>query len=173
MGTTAVFANKTNRVRVIDHHQRVIFVGQIAHAFQVGNHTVHREHAVGGDQHMTSPSFAGLFQTRFQLLHVVVGVAETLRFAQTHAVDNGRVVQGIRDNRVFCAQQRFEQAAVSIKTGRVENRIFHAEEIGQLLLKHFVAVLRTTDKAHRGHPETVSVHTLFGGSNQLRVIRKT
>ena len=173
MGATTVFADKTDRVRVIHHHQRVVFIRQIAHALQVGDHTVHGEHAVGGDQDVASPCFTGLFQARFQLHHVVVGVAETLRFAQAYAVDDGGVVQGVGDNRVFCAEQGLKQTAVGVEAGGVQNRVFHSEEVRQLLLKLLVAVLRTADKANGGHTETVGVHAVFRRGNQLRVIRKT
>ena len=121
---------------------------------------------------MTRAGVARLFQTGFQLHHIVVGVAETLRFTQAHAVDDRRVVQGIGDNRIFRAEQGFKQAAVSIKAGGVENRIFHTEKIGQLLLKRFMAVLGPADKTHGGHTEAVAIHAAFRGGNQFRVVRE-
>ena len=45
-----VRAHEADGVRVIDHHQRVVLVRQVADAAQVGDDAVHREHAVGGDQ---------------------------------------------------------------------------------------------------------------------------
>ena len=173
MGATTVFADKTDRVRVIHHHQRVVFIRQVAHAFQVGDHAVHGEHAVGRDQYVAGTRFACLFEPRFQLNHVVVGVAETLRFTQAYAVDDGGVVQGVGDNRVFCAEQGLKQTAVGVEAGGVQNRVFHSEEVRQLLLKLLVAVLGTADEAHGGHAEAVGVHAVFRGGNQLRVIRKT
>ena len=88
MRATTIFADKADRMGVINHDQRIVLVRQIADAFQVRNHAIHREHAIGGDQDMTSPRFARLFQTRFQLDHVVVGVTETLRFTQTNAIND-------------------------------------------------------------------------------------
>ncbi len=35
-GTTTVFADKAYRVRIINHHQRIVFIGQITDAFQIG-----------------------------------------------------------------------------------------------------------------------------------------
>ena len=126
MGTAAVFPYETHSMRIIDHHQRIVFIREVANAFQVGYHAVHRKHAVGGDQHMTRAGFTRLFQTGFQLLHVVVGIAEALRFTQAHAVDDRRVVQGIGDNRILCAEQSFKQSAVGVEAGGVQNRVFHA-----------------------------------------------
>ena len=173
VGAAAIFADKANRVRVIHHYQRVVFIRQIAHAFQVGDHAVHGEHAVGGDQHVAGTGFTGLFQAGFQLNHVVVGVAETLRFAQAYTVDDGGVVQGVGDNRVFCTEQGLKQTAVGVEAGGVQNRVFHSEEVRQLLLKLLVAVLGTADKANGGHAEAVGIHAVFRRGNQLRVIRKT
>ena len=172
MGTAAIFADKAHGVRIIDHHQRIVFIRQVADAFQVGDHPVHRENAIGGDQHVASASFARFFQTRFQLLHIVVGIAETLRFTQAHAVDDRRMVQRIRDNSVFRPQQRFKQAAVGIKARGVENRVFHTEEIRQFFLKLLMRVLGTADEAHRGHPEAVAVHAGFRRGDQFRVVRQ-
>ena len=122
---------------------------------------------------MPGTRFACLFEPRFQLNHVVVGVAETLRFTQANTVDDGGVVQGVGDNRIFCAEQGLEQAAVGVEAGGVENRVFHSEEVRQLLLKLLVAVLGTADKAYGGHTKTVGIHAVFCRGNQLRVIRKT
>ena len=35
------FTDKTDRVGVVYHHQGIVFICQIANAFQVGNHAVH------------------------------------------------------------------------------------------------------------------------------------
>ncbi|CGW89196.1 Uncharacterised protein [Salmonella enterica subsp. enterica serovar Typhi] len=121
---------------------------------------------------MTRAGFTRLFQPSFQLYHIVVGIAIALRFTQTHAVNDRRVVQRVGNNSVFRAQQRLKQAAVSVETGGIQNRIFHAEEACQLLLQRFVAVLGAADKTHGRHTETVAVHARFCGINQLRVIRQ-
>ncbi|MNI78473.1 hypothetical protein D3C73_1348470 [compost metagenome] len=83
------------------------------------------------------------------------------------------MVQGIGDNRIFCAQQRFEQAAVSIKAGRIKNGIFHTEERRQFLLQLLVAVLGAADKAHRSHAKPVRIHTRFCRCNQFRVVSQS
>ncbi|MNP03327.1 hypothetical protein D3C76_952100 [compost metagenome] len=75
------------------------------------------------------------------------------------------MVEGVRDNCVFRAQQSLEQAAVGVEAGRVENRILHPEECRQLALKLFVAVLGAADKTHGGHTKTVGVHAVFGSGN--------
>ena len=37
-------------MRIVDHHERVVSVGQIADAAQVRDGAIHGKHAVGGDQ---------------------------------------------------------------------------------------------------------------------------
>ena len=98
---------------------------------------------------------------------------DDIHAAQAYAVDDGGVVQGVGDNRIFCAKQGLKQTAVGVEAGGVENRVFHSKEARQLLLKLLVAVLGTANKAYGGHTETVSIHAVFRCGNQLRVIRKT
>ena len=62
MSAAPVGADKAHRVGVIHHHQRLILVRQIANPFQVGNHAVHREYAVGGDQDVARAVGFGLLQ---------------------------------------------------------------------------------------------------------------
>ena len=93
----AVLAHEADGVRVVDHHQRVVLVGQVADARQVGDDAVHGEHAVGGDE--AEPGVGRLLELRFQVGHVVVLVAEALGLAEPHAVDDAGVVQFVGDDR--------------------------------------------------------------------------
>src|SRR5690606_26552857 len=74
------------------------------------------------------------------------------------------------DDRVVLAQQRLEQAAVGVETGRVKNRVFGAEEVRDGLLELLVQVLGAADEAHRGHAETVGVQRLLGRLDHRRVV---
>ena len=75
-----------------------------------------------------SAALLRLLQARFELVHVVVRVAEALRFAQADAVDDAGVVQRVADDRVLFVEQRLEQAAVRVEARRVEDRVLGAEE---------------------------------------------
>src|SRR6185437_2457208 len=96
--TAARRTHKAGRMRVIDHHQCVIALGQVADAPEVRNGTDHREDAVGRNQPGTGAR--SLLQAVLELLHVVVGVAVALRFAEADAVDDAGVIQRIRNNGV-------------------------------------------------------------------------
>ena len=123
-----VFADKADRVRIVDHDQRAVSVGQIADAGEVGDDAVHREHAVGGDQLEARAGGIGFAQFRFEVGQVVVLVAEALGLAQPHAVDDARVIQFVADDRVVFVEQRFEQAAVRIETAGVEDAVVGLQE---------------------------------------------
>ena len=124
----AVLAHEADGVRIIDHHQGVVFFGQIADARQVGDDAVHRKNAVGGDD--AEPGAGSLLELRFEIGHVVVFVAEPLGLAEPHAVDDAGVVQFVGDDRVFGPEERLEQPAVGVEAGGVEDRVLHAEELG-------------------------------------------
>ena len=173
MGATTIFADKTDGMGIINHDQRVVFIRQIANAFQVSDYPIHREHAISGDQDMTSARFTRFFQASFQFHHIVVGVTETFCFTQTHAINDRSVVQGIGNNCVFCAQQRFKQAAVGVEARRVKDGIFHTEECRQFLLQLFMAVLGTANKANRSHTKSVRIHTRFCRCNQFRMVSQS
>jgi hypothetical protein len=53
-----------------------------------------------------------------------------LGLAEADAVDDGGVVQGVGDDGVLLAEDRLEQAAVSVPAGTVKDRIVLAEKAG-------------------------------------------
>ncbi|CAJ1839397.1 hypothetical protein LMCDFJHI_02383 [Aeromonas salmonicida] len=170
MGAATVVANESDCVGIIHHHQSIVLVGQIADGFQIGDDPIHGEDAVGGDQLETGSIGVGLFELGFQLGHVVVGIAITPGLAQPHAVYDGGVVEGIGNDGVFGTEQGFEQAAVGIEAGGVEDGILGAEEGRELLFQHLVVVLGTADEAHRGHAEAVAIEPLMGCFDKVLVV---
>ena len=51
-----------------------------------------------------------------------------LRLAQTDAIDDGGVVQGVRNHCVLGAENRFEKPPVRVETGSVKNRVVRSEK---------------------------------------------
>ncbi len=123
---SASLADEAHRVAVVDHHHRVVLVRQFTDLVQLGDIAVHGEDAVGRDQSIAHG--LGFPQLRLQVGHVVVAIAETLGLAKTHAINDARVIQLIGDDRILGAKQRFEQAAIGVEAGRVEDRIVHPQE---------------------------------------------
>ena len=158
-----VSPRKPVAVAFVDVHQRVVLLRQRGDLVQRRDEAVHREHAVGGDQLGARAGGIGGLQLLLQIGHVAVGVAEALGLAQADAVDDRGVVQRVGDDRVLFAQQRFEQAAVGVEAGGVEDGVLGAEEFGDLRFQLLVQVLRAADEAHRGHAEAVRVQRVLRG----------
>ena len=141
-------------MRVIDHHHRVVLVGQLANRRKIRNGAVHGENPVGGNQTKSG----GLCFLKFdlQVFDRIVLVAKTLRLAEPYSVDDARVVELVGDDRILGPENRLEKPTVGIPTGVVEDRIFESEEIAELFFKLLVDGLRTADETYRSHPVSPS-----------------
>ena len=163
-------AHEADSMRVVDHHERVVLVGDCADLVERGDVAVHREHAVGGDQLV--PRARGRLKLAAQVVEVAVVVAVALRLRQAHSVDDGGVVQLVGDDRVLCAEQRLEQAAVGVEARRVQDGVeaFGAEpqERRERRLEFLVLGLRAADEPHRRHPEAPPVEGVLRRLDQHR-----
>ena len=156
----AAGAKMAGAVAIVDADNRVVLVGQLADVRQLRQVAVHAEDAVGED-HLES-AVLGLFELGLQIGHVVVLVAEALRLAQTDAVDDAGVVQLVAQDRVLLAEQWFEQPAVGVEAGDVEDRVFLAEEVGDRLFELPVRLLRAADEADAGKTIAPLLQALVG-----------
>ena len=52
-----------------------------------------------------------------------MGIAQTGGFAEPNAVDQARVVQGIADDGIPLVEQGFEQSAVGVEAGAIEDGV--------------------------------------------------
>jgi hypothetical protein len=75
----------------------------------------------------------------------------SLSFAESNAIDDGGMIQLIRNNGILSPKKRFKNATIGIKTGSIEDRIFRLEELRDFLLEDFMDVLCAADKANRAH----------------------
>ena len=147
--------DEADRVRVVDHHQGVVALGQVADLVERREVAVHREDAVGDDQ--PTPGALAASQLLLEVGHVPVAVAQALRLAQPDAVDDRGVVELVGDDRVLGAEQHLEHAAVGVEAGREQDRGLGAEKRGELVLELDVLGLRAADEPHAGHPEAPRV----------------
>ena len=122
----AARAHEADCVRVVDHHQRAVLVGEVADGGEFCEVTVHRKHAVGDDENTART--VSRFELSGEVGHVVVFVAEALGLAEAHAVDDGGVVELVGNDGVLGAKQRLEQTAVGVKAGRVKNCVLRAQK---------------------------------------------
>ena len=138
---------------VVHHDQGVELIGQVADALQVGDIAIHGEYAVGGDELHLAARAAGILQLGAEVVHIVVLIAVALGLAQTHAVDDGGVVQLVGDDGVLRPQQGLEEAPVGVEAGGVEDDVVHSQEFRQLLLQLLMDGLGPADKADGAQAE--------------------
>lgn len=172
-GALALRSHEAGRMTIVDHHHGIILPGQFGHARQVGQIAVHREDTVGRDHDVAGTGSPSLLQLRFQIRHIGIGVAIALGLAQANTVYDRRVIERVRYDRVLWAEQRLEQAAICIETGREQNGIVLAEKLGQTLLKLPVNILGSTNEAHGRHAVALRLKSLAGRLLESRMIGQT
>ncbi len=157
-------------MRIIDDHQRVIALRELADAGQRSEGPVHRKHAVRDDH--PCPRWRSLTEPRFKFRQIAVGVSKFLRLAQTDAVDDGGVIECIGNHGVRFAQQGLKKSAVGIETGGIQHRVLGAKKSGQARLQFPMNLLRAADEADRGHAKAIPVERLVRRLDHGRVIRQ-
>jgi hypothetical protein len=96
----------------------------------------------------------------------------TLRFAEPDSVDDRRMIQLIRNDRILRTEESFKEPAVGIETGRIENRVFHAQKLAQLSLELLMHTLGAADEAHARESIPPSVERLVGRPVHFRTLRE-
>lgn len=144
--------------------------GQVADAPEIGNDAIHGEHAVGGNELQPGAGCVGGLELGFQIGHVVVLIAVPLGLAQADAVDDGGVVQLIADDSVLGGEHHFEQAAIGVEAGGVENGVFGAEETADGSLQLLMDGLGAADEADGGQTIAICIISGLGGFCQVPVI---
>ena len=144
--TVTCLSDNSCRMALVDHYQRVILFRQLTDSVHRSHIAVHRENAVGGDDAETA--VLGLLKAAFEIIHVGILVAETLRLAETDTVDDGGVVERIADDCILLSEKRLEQTAVGIEACRVKNCVLSLEIITDRLLEFLVKILCAADEAH-------------------------
>ena len=163
-------ADHTGGVALVHHDHCVVFVGQLVDLVQWADIAVHGEDTIGDDDAETV--LLGSLELLLEVCHIGVGIAVALCFAEADTVDDGGVVEGVGDDGVLVGQQGFEDTAVGVEAGSVEDGVFSAEEIGDFLLQFLVEVLAAADEADGGHTIAAGVHTLLGGFDKLGIVGK-
>ena len=167
-----MFTYETNCMAIVNHNQSVVFICQVANTFQVADDTVHGEYTVSSNQFDSCACLVSLFQFSFEVFHVVVFVSESLSFAETYTIDDGSMVEFVTDNSVVSCQDCFEQTAVCIEAGGVQNGVICAQEVGDLLLELFMNILCTADETYGSNTVTSFIVCSLSSVNQSLVVAK-
>src|SRR5689334_7754870 len=117
MRSASGLSHKAGSMAFIYHYNSIVFISQVADHIQLSNRSVHTEHTVGNNN--PASEMSRFFQTGFQVFHVVILIAITLRFTQANSIDNGSMVQRIGDNSILFVEQRFEYTAIGIEGSNV------------------------------------------------------
>ena len=163
-------AHHTCRVALVHHHQCVVLLCQVTDLVHGSHVAVHREHTVGNDDAETLG--LSLLKALLQFLHVGIGIAVALCLAQTHAVDDGSVVQGIGNDGILVGQQRLEHTAVGIKASGIQDGVLSLEVLADFSLQNLVDIGSTADEAHAGHTEATAVQSLLGSLDEAGMVGK-
>src|SRR6185437_393374 len=113
------------------------------------------------------------FKLYFQVLHRIVFVPETTRLAKPDPIDDGGMVQLIRDDSVLFSEQRFENSAVGIESRGIEDGIFHTEEGRQFPFELAMNILRSANEAYAAHAVSPDIDGLFGRLRDFGMRRQT
>ena len=89
-----------------------------------------------------------LLKALLQLFHVGVGVTITLSLAEAYAVDDGSVVEGVRDDGVLIGKERAEETSVGVEAGSIQDGVFCLEVFCDGSLQLLVDVLSAADEAY-------------------------
>lgn len=167
----SLFAHEADGVRVIDHYQGVVFLREITNGLEIGNVAIHREHTIGGNE--SDLRILRFLQFRFEVRHVVVAVAESLRFAESHPVDDARVIQFIGDDGIIRGEQGLEESAIGIEAGGIEDGIVSSKKGAELFFQLFVGRLRAADKADGRQSVSPFVQSRVRGGDDVGVLRQS
>ncbi len=157
----------------VHHDHSLIFFCQITDFVQRGNQAVHRKNTIRDNNFETGTFFGGGLKLLLQILHISIFIPIACRFAKPHPVDDGSMVQRIRNYRILIGKQRFKNAGICIKTSGVQNRVFRLIEIRYFLFQFFVNILCSTNKPYTRHPISVGIHCVFCRLDNFRMAGKT
>ena len=139
--------DNSSGMALVNHHESVIFLGQLADLVHRGDVAVHREHAVRADD--AESLCLSLLEATLKVGHISVGVTVTDSLAETYSINDGCVVQGVGDDRVISREKRLEHTTVGIKAGCVEDGVLSVEEVRDGRLKFLVKILGSADETDR------------------------
>ena len=168
MRAATVRPHEADRMRIVDHHEGFVSLGEIADRAEVRDDAVHREHAIRRDE--LEARGRRVLQLTLEVEHVVVRVPETLDLGEPDPVDDARVVERVADDGVLFTEKCLEETAVRVEARAVEDRIFGAEEARDPILELLVDVLRAADEADRRHAVAPAIERGMRGGQDLGIV---
>ena len=156
---------------IIDHDERVVFLGEVTDLGEWREGSIHGEHPIGDDERAAGT--LGGDELRLKVCHVSVLVAIAGGLAETDAVDDRGVIEFVGDDGIAVVEEDFEDASVCVEARREQDRCVGAKQARQSRFKFIVLGLRATDEANTCHPESVRVERLLGRGDDIGVVGQT
>ena len=113
--SAAISSKHSARVRVVHHHDAIVFFRQRAKLRQQRNVSVHGKHAVGDNQFFPRKTCMFL-QNSFAVLCVLVFENLDGRSREPRTIDDGRVIQFVRNDQVLFAEHRGDCSRIRRKS---------------------------------------------------------
>ncbi len=169
-GAAAVFAKHTARMRIVDHHDRAVFLGERGQLGDASEIAVHREHAVGDQD---------LLLIGGQLLHDLAGRVDVLvrehfdrRLAQPAAVDDAGVIELVGNDHVVFGEHGGHGPGVGGEAALKHDDRLDVFELREPLLELDVHGHGSRDGANRARADAVLLHGVEGRLDELRMRRE-
>ena len=89
---------------------------------------------------------------------------------QSDTVDDAGVIERIADYGIFVGQDRFEQTAVRVEAGRVEDCVLRTEKAAYSCFEILMDRLRTADETDGRHAVTEFIQRIVRCPDDIRVI---
>jgi hypothetical protein len=129
-----VGTQRSKTVGIVDHQPGAFGLGFSGQRRQVGDITVHAEHAVGDDQCIAG----GFFQAFGQAHRVVVQITIEPRAGQQPRVEQRRMIEPVFEHRITLPHQRRDRAEVGHVAGGEQQRARATGQVGQRLFQGMV-----------------------------------
>jgi hypothetical protein len=100
-------------------------------------------------------------------------VTVPLRLAQPDSINDGGVVQGVRDDGILLTKKSLKDSSIRVKAGNVENGILCAMEPRDLPLEILVDVLGATDEPDRAETNAMRLKSLHSSLLDLGMIAES
>ena len=147
-------------VRIVDHHHRAEFLGDLNQIRERRNVAIHAEHAVGHDE--LARIAITLPQLGAQRICIAVGEPADGGTAEPAGVDDAGVVELVAQNHVVAPYQRGHGAQIGGEPRLQDQGRFHTFPLSDLALERFVNLHRPGDGPDRSGSGAKRFHRGLG-----------
>ena len=156
---------------LIKEDESTVALGELVDLIKRSDVTVHGEDTISDDD--SEAAVLSILELLLENLHVHVLVPHSARFAKSDSINDTCVVELVRDDSILWGEAGLEEASVGVEATWVQNRIIKLVEVRDATLEILMDVLGTANEPYRGHAETVSSQSVFGGLDDSRMVRES